>query len=89
MGDKVEFLLADKRKGFLQVESITLRVHSQACSKYPREVSLEYLKVSLEYLQKNVGDEVDFLLSDKHQIFLQVDSITLGVRRQTCSKHLK
>ena len=35
-GDKVDFLLVDKRKGFLQVEIITLGVHSQACSKYPR-----------------------------------------------------
>ena len=28
-----------------------------------------------EYLQKNVGNEVDFLPADKHESFLQVDSI--------------
>ena len=32
----------------------------------------------LHYLQKN-GDEVDYLPADKHEMFLQVDSITLGV----------
>ena len=34
VGDKVDFLPADKHKSFLQVESITLGVHSQACPNY-------------------------------------------------------
>ena len=29
--------------------------------------------MSLQYLKKEVGDEVDFLHEDKHQSFLQVD----------------
>ena len=33
-------------------------------------------------------DEVDFLLADKHS-FLQVYSITLGVRSHACSKYPK
>ena len=33
-----------------------------------------------------MGDEVDFLLADKHESFLQVDGITLGLGSQTCSK---
>ena len=37
LGDEVDFLLVDKRKSFLQVNSITLGVHSQACPKYPKQ----------------------------------------------------
>ena len=37
MGDKVDFLPADKHKKFLQDDSITLGVHSQACPKYPKQ----------------------------------------------------
>ena len=36
-----------------------------------------------------VGDEVDFLHGDKHERFLQVDSITLTVCSQACSKYPK
>ena len=43
--------------------------------------------MSFQYLQKNVGDDVDFLLVDKRESFLQVDSVILGVRSQVCSKY--
>ena len=33
----------------------------------------------LQYLKKNMKDEVDFLPADKRQRFLQVDTIILGV----------
>ena len=36
-----------------------------------------------------MGDEVDFLTADKHQSFLQFDSINLSVRRQVCQKNSK
>ena len=32
--------------------------------------------MSLQYLQKSMGDEVAFLPADKHKSLLQVDSIT-------------
>ena len=35
--------------------------------------------MSLQYLKKEVRDEVDFLDADKHQSFLQVDFNTLGI----------
>ena len=35
MEDEIEFLLADKHKGFPQVDSITLGVYSQAYPKCP------------------------------------------------------
>ena len=36
-----------------------------------------------------MGDEVDFLPADKHESFLQVDSITLDVFYQTCPRYPK
>ena len=36
-----------------------------------------------------MGNEVDFLLADKHKSFLQDDRITLDVRSQTCQKYRK
>ena len=36
--------------------------------------------MSLQYLKKEVRDEVDFLHADKHQSFLQVDFNTLGIK---------
>ena len=44
---------------------------------------------SLQYLQKNVCDEVDFLSADKYKSFLQVDNITLGVCSQAYPKYPK
>ena len=34
-------------------------------------------------------DEIDFLPADKHECFLQADSITLGVCSQACLKYPK
>ena len=36
--------------------------------------------MSLQYLQKQVRDEVDFLQADKHRSFLQVCLKTLGIK---------
>ena len=36
--------------------------------------------MSLQYLKNEVRDEVDFLLADKHQNFLQVDFNTLDIK---------
>ena len=36
--------------------------------------------MSLQYLKKEVRDEVDFLHADKHQSFLQADFNTLGLK---------
>ena len=36
-GNEVDFLPADKQKTFLQVYSITVGVHSQACPKFPKQ----------------------------------------------------
>ena len=36
--------------------------------------------ISLQYLKENVNDEVDSLPANKHQRFLQSDTIILGVK---------
>ena len=41
------------------------------------------------YIQKSMGDEVDFLAADKQKSFIQVDTITLGVFSYACSKYSK
>ena len=38
MEDEVHYSTADKHGSFLQVDSITLGVHSQAYTKYPKQV---------------------------------------------------
>ena len=35
--------------------------------------------ISLQYLKENMKDEVDFLPADKHQTFLQSDTVIFGV----------
>ena len=46
MGDKVDFLPADKHESFLQVDSNTLSVHSQACPKYPKQQIYNIIAIS-------------------------------------------
>ena len=36
--------------------------------------------MSLQYIEKEIRDEVDFLDVDKHQSFLQLDFNTLGIK---------
>ena len=38
MGDDVDFFPVNKLENFLQVNSITLGVQSQACPRYPKQV---------------------------------------------------
>ena len=37
MSYEIDFLPVDKRKNFLQIDSITLGVHDQACPKHPKQ----------------------------------------------------
>ena len=47
------------------------------------------LSISSQYLKENWKNEVYFLLVDKHQIFLQTDTIILGVCCQTSPNYPK
>ena len=71
----------------LQVDTIILGVPSQACPKYPKYE----ICISLQYLKKNVGDEVDFLLADKHESLLQIGSVTwvCMARHAQCTQNKK
>ena len=53
--------MGDKRKNFLQVDSIILGVCSQSCSK---SLNSKFA-ISLQYQKENVKDGVDFLPADK------------------------
>ena len=41
------------------------------------------LAIFLSYLKKEVSDEVDFLHADKHESFLQIDTMIFDVDDQT------
>ena len=86
MGDEVDFLHADKYKSFLQVDSITLGVHSQAC---PQSTQNNKFTISFKYPRENMKDEVDILPADKYQRLFQSDTITLGVCGQACPNYPK
>ena len=43
----------------------------------------------MQYLQKEGNDEVYFWHADKHQSFLQFDTVILGVLSQPCQKYPK
>ena len=45
--------------------------------------------ISLQYLKENGKNEVDFLPADKHQRFLKIDTIILGVCSQACVNYSK
>ena len=48
--------------------------------KYHQSFQSSKFAMSLQYLKKEVRDEVDSLHADKHQSFLQVDFNTLEVK---------
>ena len=45
--------------------------------------------ISLQYLKKELRNEDNCLHEDKHQSFLQVDTIIFGACGQTCPKYPK
>ena len=81
MGDKVDFLSADKHNNLLQLDTITFNVHSKAFSK----LSKNKVTISLQYFKENRNDEVDFLPADKRQS----DTVILIVCGQVCLNYPK
>ena len=45
--------------------------------------------LSLQYLKKEVSDEVDFMHADKHESFLQIDTMVFGGDGQAFPKFRK
>ena len=44
-------------------------------ARYAQITQNNKFAVSLQYLKKELSDEVDFLLTDKHERFLQTDTV--------------
>ena len=78
MGDEVAFLLADKHKRFLRVDSITLDVQSQV-TRHAQITQNNKFTISLQCLTKEVGEEVDFLHAEEDEGFLQMNTKVLMV----------
>ena len=70
------FLHADKHESLLQIDTMIL----MGIVKHSQSSQNSKFTMSLQYLKKEVRDEVDFLHVDKHQSFLQVDFNTLGIK---------
>ena len=70
---KLTFLLADKHKNMLQIDTIILK----GMVKNSQSFQESKFAMSLQYLKKEVRDEVDFFHADKHQSFLQAGIIIL------------
>ena len=87
MNDEVYFWHAEKRQNFLQVYFIILvcaarNAQSTQNRKFAYLCNIQNSKcaMSLQYLRKEVRDEVAFLHVDKHQNFPQVDFNTLSIK---------
>ena len=73
VSDELDFLHADKHKGLLQIDTMTLM---EICRHYQKSQNNEF-SMSLQHFKKEVRDEVDFL--HKLQSFLQFDFNTLAM----------
>ena len=76
MKDEVDFLPTDKHQRYHRIGTIILGVCGQACPSYPKQQVCYFL----QYLKREVHDEVASLHADKHETFLPVDFSTLGIR---------
>ena len=55
-----------------------------AIARYAQITRNNNFAIILQYLKKEVRDEVDFLHADKHQTFLQLDTINFGEHGHSC-----
>ena len=68
-------MLADKHESLLQTDSMVL----MGMIKHSQSSQNSEFAMPLQYLKKEVKDEVDFLHVDKHQIFVKVYFNSLGI----------
>ena len=84
MNDEVYFRHVDKHRNFLQIDtSFWVYIVRRAQSAQNKFAYLGNI------FRKTLGDEVDFLPANKHESFLEVNSIFLGVRSQASPKYPK
>ena len=72
----VDFLHADKYESLLQIDSMIL----MGMIKHSQSSQNSKFAMSLQYLEKEVRDEIDFSHGDKHQSFLKVYFNTFGIK---------
>ena len=58
-------------------------------TKHVKRTQNNKFTIHLQYLKENAKDDVDFLLADIRQRFLQSDAIILGVCGQACPNYPK
>ena len=76
MSDEVDFLHADKHESFLLMNDMIVDGKWSSIFKIPKITILQYLF----NISKKTREEWSwFLLADKNQRFLQIDTIILGV----------
>ena len=63
MKDEVDFLPADKHQKFLQIDTIIFL----CVARHAQIIQNVKFVISLQYLKKEVSNEVDFLHADKHE----------------------
>ena len=78
MVHEIVLLRAVKHESFLQDDTVILGLCNQSCTKYHLQQACK-LAISLQNLKENRKNEVHFLLPDKHQRFLQIETIILDV----------
>ena len=74
--EQKHFLHADKFESLLQIDTIIL----MELVKHSQSSQNSKFTMPLQYLKKEVRDEVDFLHVDKDQCSLQVDYNTFGIK---------
>ena len=85
MKDEVDSLLPEKRQRLLRVDTIILGVCDQESPNYQNK----NFGISLQYLKKEVSDKVNSLHVDKHENFVQIDTITFNGDGQAFPKFPK
>ena len=58
-------------------------------ASHPHITQNNNFAISLQYLKKEVSDEVDFLYADKHESFLQIDTMIIDGGDQAFPKFPK
>ena len=74
--DGVDFSLLIIVKGFFKV----ILTFLMCVARHAQITQNKKFAISLQYLKKEVNDEIDFLHGGKHQSGLQVDFNTLGTK---------
>ena len=74
MKDEIDLIPTDKCQRFLQIATIILGASGQACPNYSKK---NMFAIFLQYLKKELINEIEFLHADKYESLLAIDSMSL------------